>query len=414
MADESWYVFSSTIYYIHEAFNPAQNTETDLLTDAKSSSPTEIKIETTDNIRVTKHRKFLPSGFDANCDNEIYEPPSEETFNPSLELPFPNSDQWYSLYGTLCIEQFMALFMSSPHINHLIQVLCSDSIDPLPFQLNATHVFIADSRYPPRHIVTTDQLSENSPTVELYVADLLEENFNLRGPLQPFHPLDFKIKDMVEALYRDFQETIRFFSNIEKRFEIFLQNKNSDEKTEHPLVRLKSALEPKPEYSLLLKDVLTRIKKSLSLNAEMTKEQIIQSYLNEIKKMLTSLKKDFEGVKAIREPLQNPLYKDIKEVVAQLNKYSTSTVGKWLGFNYTYLNFWAEKILKVINDYLANPNNQLLNSERAAPVQPILHQSHIHPAFLNAEQKSDNRNTSSEATFDPAKIHPAALKCLRI
>lgn len=411
-ATKKSYVVYSAIYFIcHQALRfplePIGNFEIEGVSDLDSKE--------SDEILVTEHRKFVPSSFDACCDNEIFQIAGRHTFNPSMKFYHAASKTVVSLRVFLCIESLVDLEEHNtwpleaeyPFFNeeHDICVVFSDSIELFINKLKGLNIIHADSHWCPRHVVTKFETPKDMLIVEVYEVNVLSDHFVLRGPLQPVYPLDLTIKDSVELLHLKYKEAIRHFQRIKDNFvngmdSLSRPKEAKDRLSVHPLAQLSLDLQGTASDSDLICDTLKMIDRKKPLYDSSGK--ITKSYYPQIlDAILVQLQNDSRKVKEILLNLNHPFYRDIECLIPLFKKLIPSWISQNVfGSTATYLSQWAERTLMVAQKSLEDKSYEVLKSPTHSPLtQFYAKHPDVHPAAYFGDTSG----------FNTAEVHPASF-----
>lgn len=326
---------SNTSYSIYADLNE---------TESKSASDeVAIKIDT-----YRKSAPFQETLRPFFCYYQLYRPGSYKTHQQIFQV------RGQTRRRKICLEGVFPN-ASIDSVKPDIDVLVSDSTHFRMYNLKTggRYIIHLDSAFKPRLIMTEKDKSKLVP-LQLYEVDLLSQDTVLRGPLEPFYPIELTLLEQLDDAIAEYQEAIKLYQSYPSKHDDaaylnFTQNVNLAARNSPLCKELYSKL---PEFG----------------TSKTVEYGLV--HLNSIKTKLECIRHEFIHAKPY---FVNPL--DLLEDM--LDDIDVDS---------DYVNTFVANLLTDIDIYQENPRRQLLNDLKGAPV-------------LGQEMKSDYKEPNEIETI---------------
>lgn len=298
------------------------------------SSETELKGRSDEiSIKIDAYRKSAP--FEETlrpffCYYQLYRPGSYKTHQQIFQI------RGQTRRRKICLEETFEND-SIDSVKPDIDVLVSDSTYVRIFNLKTggRYIIHLDSEFKPRLIMTEKDQSKLVP-LQLFEVDLLSEDTVLKGPLEPYYPIELTLLEKLDDAIAEYQKAIKLYQSYpSKQDDAVYLNFTQD-------------LNLAARNSLLCKELYLKLPEFGTLKT--VEEGLI--HLNSIKTKLEMIRHEFIHT---RLGLANPLDK-LEDMLFEIDVDSD------------YVNTLVEDLLSDIDTYHDNPRRQLLNNPKGAPV----------------------------------------------
>lgn len=305
--------------------------------------------------KMITRRKASP--FCESALHQIFRPASSRTHQPQFQIYNQTTNETLSFGLEICREHYFGPLKRQVAEKPLVHFILSDTIYPLVKHVHGHYAVLLDSKASPS-LISTEEKPSTENAVLLYEHDLLTENSLVRGPLQPFYPLNYQLRDKLEDIIRENNATIGFLKNLRDRF-----NNNKKNKQPDAYESLKQDLMESSTILPLLFSILnTELKNNPKIDfKKFISNKIIQK-IQDGEGDFSLLIRAFLNTDFISHTALHHLKEGLKEMVRPfVGLFTTSPQNP-------YFLKTVDNLLKFIKDHEENPNSQYLPATKPAPL----------------------------------------------